>query len=40
MNKNLNDNILNKVKVAHVTKLKLYTKKNENDIILEENLDD
>ena len=36
MNKNLNDNILNKVKVAHVTKLKLYTRKTEEDIILQD----
>ena len=35
-NQSLNDNILNKVKVAHVTKLKLYTRKEDDDIILEE----
>ena len=40
MNKKLNDNILNKVKVAHVTKLKLYTKRNEEDIILDNNVED
>ena len=35
MNQNLNDNILNKVKVAHVSKLKLYTKDVE-DVILQD----